>query len=510
MPEQPSPILLEMRGIVKTFAGTCAVNGVDFSVRRGEVHGLVGENGAGKSTLMKVIGGVHLPDNGTILLDGKQQRFADYAEARSAGIGIVYQELSLLPELSVGENIVLGIWPRSSSGLIRWDDIRKVSRSVLKSIDVDIDPGILVSSLPMAQRQMVEIGKVLAQEPDLIIFDEPTAPLSRDEVSILFKIFEDLKRRGKAIIFISHRLEEVLNVSDRITVMKDGTVVVTDDAEAFDHDRLISSMVGREMSEIFPPKKGPQADAREILTFDGILRRTGTRVAFSVREGEVTAIGGLQGQGQFEVLQSIFGVGGCDEVRVTVDGKPVPVKSPRQAMRHGIALIPENRTEESVFLILSTLENLAAATIDRRKRLGLIDRREERRVVSDMVNQLSVRISSLRQTGGSLSGGNMQKLVLGKWLIFNPRVIVLLEPTKGVDVATKQQIYLLVRQLADSGVAVLVSTSDMLELIGMCDRVLVMNRGYLTACLEGEAIDEENIMRASVSHEDILAMEKRV
>jgi ribose transport system ATP-binding protein len=508
MVDQPPAPLLEMRGIVKTFYGTQAVNGVDFSVRRGEVHGLVGENGAGKSTLMKIIAGVHSPDGGKIFFNGNECLFGNYAQARKAGIGIVYQELSLLPELSVGENIVLGVWPRSRFGLISWNEIKRVCRNILKEINVDLDPGILVSSLPMAMRQMVEIAKVLAQQPELIIFDEPTAPLSRDEVSVLFKIFTELKNRGKAIIFISHRLDEVLSVSDRITVMKDGQVVVTDSAAAFDHQLLISSMVGREMSEIFPVKHKMVQSDRDLFTFDGVLQRTKTRVIFSVGEGSVTAVGGLQGQGQLELLQSIFGVGGCEKVTMTIDGKRAIVKNQIQALRHGIAFVPENRTEEGVFLTLSAMENLTAPTIDRRKYLGLIKRKLEESIVQEMVDRLSIRISSFRQTAQSLSGGNMQKLVLGKWLIFSPKVIVLLEPTKGVDIATKQQIYLLVRQLADKGVAVIVNTSDMLELIGWCDRIMVMNHGVFTACLEGEDITEENIMTASVSRKDILTGEE--
>jgi ABC-type sugar transport system ATPase subunit len=507
MGEQVIAPLIETRGIEKSFLGTRAVAGVNFSCYAGEIHGLVGENGAGKSTLMKVLAGVYKPDRGEILLGGKEVIFSNYAQARRAGIGVVYQELSLLPELSVGENIVLGVWPSGKSRLISWKKIHEICRAVLKEISVDINPDILVGSLPMALRQMVEIGKVLAQESELIIFDEPTAPLSLDEVKILFTILQDLKQRGKGIVFISHRLEEVLSISDRITVMKDGKVVTTEPTSAFDHHRLISSMVGREMSEIFPPKPDAQEVLPELFTFDGMLRSRGTRVAFSVHKGEVTAIGGLQGQGQMELLQAIFGKGGCDPMEITIHDQPIHIHNPRQAMQHGIALVPENRNEEGVFLILSVLENLAAATIDRRKKIGVIQKKAESDVTQQMIESLSIKISSPRQLVQSLSGGNMQKVVLGKWLIFKPRVIVLLEPTKGVDVATKQQIYLLIRQLADQGVAVILTTSDMLELIGLCDRVLIMNQGFLTACLKGEAITEENIMTASVSSDNILEAE---
>jgi ABC-type sugar transport system ATPase subunit len=498
MTGQNAAPLLEMQGIVKSFEGTRAVDGVDFTCSAGEIHCLVGENGAGKSTLVKVLAGVHIPDAGRILLRGDPRRFAGYAESRKAGIGIVYQELSLLPELSVAENIVMGAWPLGRGALVDWEQARAVSVRILSGIGVTLDPSTLVGSLPMALRQMVEIAKVLSQESDLIVFDEPTAPLSHDEVAILFGIFRDLKSRGKGIVFISHRLDEVLAVSDRITVMKDGRVVATDRTAAFDEDRLVTSMVGRSMSEIFPPKAEPAADAPTLFAFDGALAATATSVSFGVRQGEVLGFGGLQGQGQQEVLQAIFGLPGCEVRKMAVGGRAVTVRTPAQAMRHGIALVPENRIEEGVFPVLSVRENLSAPTIGRRSRLGFVRRAQEQETVRDMVSRLSIHIASQRQPASALSGGNMQKLVLGKWLIFDPRVVVLLEPTKGVDVATKQEIYRLIRELSQRGVAVILSTSDMLELIGVCDRVLVMNHGMLTGCLRGTSITEENIMKASV------------
>ena len=501
------PAFLEMQNIVKMFQGTCAVNGVDFNCAHGEVHGLVGENGAGKSTLMKVLAGVHSPDKGKILIKGEERKFANYSEARKAGIGVVYQELSLLPQLNVAENIAMGVWPKNQLGLINWKTIKATSNEILKSIGVEIDPDLLVSSLPMALRQMVEIGKMLVQKPELIIFDEPTAPLSHDEVQVLFTLINDLKKQGKGIIFISHRLEEVLTIADRITVMKDGQKVITDTTSNFTEQKLISSMVGREISEIFPPKYAQLGQQRELFTYDGVLKRSNSMVTFSVREGEVLGLGGLQGQGQMELLHSIFGLGGCEELKISINGQVTPIKNPRQAMRHGIALVPENRSEEGVFLILSSLANLAATTLDRRQKMLFVDKSTENQVVRDMINRLSIKVTSHRQPAQLLSGGNMQKLVVGKWLIFNPKVIVLLEPTKGVDVATKQQIYLIIRQLADAGVAVIVNTSDMIELIGLCDRVLVMNHGFLTASLSGEEITEERIMEASVSNKQIVSSE---
>jgi ribose transport system ATP-binding protein len=496
--------LLEMEVIVKSFPGTLAVDHVDFICHRGEIHGLVGENGAGKSTLMKVLAGIYRPDSGKIVLNGAEKAFRNYSDAREAGIGVVYQELSLLPDLSVSENISMGVWPRKKSGLIDWKAVRKRGEAILKEIRVEIDPNELVSSLPMALRQMVEIAKVLTQTPEIIVFDEPTAALSKDEVTTLFNILRDLRTKGKGIIFISHRLEEVLEISDTITVMKDGQKVITERASFFDEDRLISSMVGREFSEIFPAKPEKKEEQQEIFSFEGILKMSQKRVAFSVSKGEVLGIGGLQGQGQLDLLESIFGLGHCQEMKIKILDQEVAVNHPVQALRAGISLIPENRNEEGVFLILSVLENLAAATVDKRQTAGVIQKRHEHQIIKDIVEKLSVKITSVDQVAQSLSGGNLQKLVLGKWLIAEPKVIVMLEPTKGVDVATKQQIYRLIRELAEKNVAVILYTSDMLELIGVCDRVLVMNHGFLTANLEDDEITEENIMKASVSNVNLI------
>ena len=499
--------LLRMQGIKKVFGNTCAVDKVDFECESGEVHGLVGENGAGKSTLMKVLAGVHSPDEGSIFIKGKDVRFNNFSEARKAGIGVVYQELSLLPQLTVAENIALGVWPRNRIGFIDWLKIKQTSTDILKTIGAEINPDQLVSSLPVALRQMVEIGKMLSQKPDLIVFDEPTAPLSHDEVQILFGLISKLKDQGKGIIFISHRLEEVLSISDRISVMKDGKTVISKPTREFNENMLITSMVGREISEVFPPKPTITGSEDKLFQFEGKLNRSNTKVAFSVRKGEVLGIGGLQGQGQLELLNSIFGLGGCIEQQMYIKGEKVTIKNPRQAMRNGVALIPENRNEEGVFLILSALSNLSSTTLSRRQKVGIVDTRDELIAAKTIIDQLTVKISSHRQIAQSLSGGNMQKLVVGKWLIFNPKVIVLLEPTKGVDVSTKQQIYSIIRRLADSGVAVIVNTSDMLELIGLSNRVLVMNQGYLTANLSGDDITEEDIMEASVSNKQYIELD---
>jgi len=494
--------LLKMEKIVKTFPGTLAVNKVDLVCKSGEIHGLVGENGAGKSTLMKVLAGRYQPDSGNIFINGEERKFSSCSEARESKIGIIYQELSLFPHLSVAENIYMGIWPKKKH-FINWQEIKSKSKIILNQIGVDINPDLLVSSLPMALRQMVEIAKILTQNPEIIIFDEPTSALSRDEVLKLFNILIQLRTKGKGIIFISHRLNEILEISDTITVMKDGQEVITKNASYFDEDKLISYMIGREFSKIFPAKR-LQKEKEKIFYFEGILGKSNKKIIFSVFKGEILGVGGLQGQGQIDLLQSIFGLGGCKDRKIKIFGKDVEIKNPFRAVKKGIVLIPENRNEEGIFLILSVLENLTASTIDNRHTFGLIQRQLENKVVKDIVKRLSIKITSLDQAAQSLSGGNLQKLVLGKWLISKPKIIIMLEPTKGVDVGTKQQIYILIREIVKNNVAIILYTSEMLELIGLCDRVLVMNHGFLTANLKGKEITEERIVKASVSDINVL------
>lgn len=498
--------VLKMEGITKSFPGTLAVDNVNFVCKKGEVHGLVGENGAGKSTLMKILGGIHRQDKGKIIINNKEKIFQNYAEAREAGVGIVYQELSLLPDLSVAENIFMGIWAKKGK-FIDWDEIRIKSKKILEEINIKLEPEEIVDPLPVALKQMVEIAKVLTQNPEIIIFDEPTSALSSVEVARLFKIIKKLKENNKAIIFISHRLKEILDISDVITVMKDGKVVVTQEKEYFNEDKLILSMIGREFSKIFP-NKATSIVEEKLFSFYGFSEKYQNEVEFSVSRGEVLGIGGLQGQGQIELLQSIFGLGNSMNAKIMISDRLITVKNPTQAIQSGISLIPEDRNSEGVFLILSILQNIAASTIDRRKNIGLIDRLKEKEEAGGIASDLSIKIVSLNQIARSLSGGNLQKLVLAKWLLSNPKVMVMLEPTKGVDVGTKQQIYQLIRELAEKGVAIIIYTSEMIELIGICDRVLVMNQGFLTANLQVNEMTEEKIMKASVSNVNILSREK--
>lgn len=487
--------LLELRGIVKRFAGNIAVDKLDLSIYAGEIHSLVGENGAGKSTLMKIIAGIHNPDSGQLLLEGQSIRLGGYDDAQRAGIGLVYQELSLLPQISVAENIFMGAWP-TRFGLLQRNQMHKRARRAMELIGADLDPSLLVACLSMAQRQMVEIAKVLIRTPRIVIFDEPTTALSAEEAEKLFFIMERLKEKGCAVLFISHRLKEVLRISDRVTVMKDGTKVLTEDIGFFDENKLVSLMVGRELTAIYPPKTA-RSDASELLSFK-TLSPSGKEIVLSVREGEVLGIGGLAGQGQEELLERMFGLG-LPGGEMYMNGQSLNFSAPIHAMKSGIALVPQDRNREGGFGLLDIPKNLSAATLSNRQSLGFIHSKEEREVVSRMIQKLDIRSLSPRQECRRLSGGNMQKVVLGKWLLLEPRVMILLSPTRGIDIGTKHQIYHLLRDLAEKKVAVIVLSGDMIELIGLCDRVLVMSAGAITADLSGSRLTEEAIMKASVS-----------
>ncbi|HCG63738.1 MAG TPA: sugar ABC transporter ATP-binding protein [Sphaerochaeta sp.] len=496
---QSTKKILKMRQIVKHFPGTRAVDRVDFDCSSGEIHCLVGENGAGKSTLMKLLAGIYQPTSGIIELEGVPIHLRNYSEARKNGIGVVYQELSLLPECTIAENFLMGVWPKTKRGLVDWKQLNERAVDIMKLVHLDLDPNELIKGLPVAIRQMVEIGKVLSQDPKIIIFDEPTASLSKDEVELLFSIIRRLKDEGKAIIYISHRMEEVFELADRVTVMKDGKKVTTEPVGNFTEDSLVSMMVGRELREIFPPKLDEGIRGKKRFYARVQYNQSSEPIEFSIYEGEVLGFGGLQGQGQIQLLEAIFGLHQVKDLYVEINGNACVIKSPHDAIQNSIALIPENRAEEGVFLTMSVAENLSVATLGNRSRYGIIQNRAEQQAVHEMVDELSVKVATVQQPANSLSGGNMQKLVLGKWLMSEPKVVFLLEPTKGVDVGTKQHIYKLIRDLANKGVACLLYTSDMLELIGMSDRVIVMNDNSITAYLQGSSISEESIMRAAVS-----------
>ncbi|WHH58178.1 sugar ABC transporter ATP-binding protein [Petroclostridium sp. X23] len=490
--------ILELKNISKSFIGVKALQNVNFSCRQGEVHILMGENGAGKSTILKILSGLYKPDAGTILLKGDPVSFRNPQEAQNAGIAMVYQELTVLPEMTVAQNIFLSNEPRNRWGTIDNKEIRQKSKEMLVRYKIDIDPDDLVGTLPIAKQQMVEILKILVRDPEIIILDEPTSALAREEVTKLYDIINTLIENGKTIIFISHRFEEIFHIGDRATVLKDGHFVATVNMKEITQEDLIKLMVGRPLKSIFPPKLDTDANEKvfEIsnLNVENILYD----ISFDIKKGEVLGIAGLQGHGQTELLNSLAGVIHKNSGRIFINSKEVRIKNPIQAIRSGIALIPEDRKTQGLLLTLSVRENASVASLYLRQVLGFIKRKKENVFADDIIKRLSIKTPDMEQQVVNLSGGNQQKVVLGKGLAIKPKVLLFNEPTRGIDVETKQEFYKLMRNLAAEGVTVIMYSSDLMEVIGMSDRVLVMYEGRITAEINKDEINEENIMRGAV------------
>jgi ABC-type sugar transport system ATPase subunit len=494
--------MLEAIGISKYFTGVQALDNVEFCVRKGEIHVLIGENGAGKSTLLKIISGLYSADKGRILFKGKDTNFKHPVEAKRAGIATVYQELTVLPYLTVAQNIYLNEeqYANRRNSHIFTDEsemIRKV-KELAGQYGIDIDPYALVCDLPIAKQQTAEILKALVADPELIILDEPTSALGRDEVDKLYAIVKNLQSAGKTIIFISHRMEEIFRFGERATVFKDGRLVDTVNLADVTEDDLIRLMVGRDISDIFPPKSADVTD--EVLfeatniSLKGILHD----VSFNVKRGEIVSLAGLQGQGQTELLRSLSGIISSYTGDVKILGQKTKIKSPRKASRSGIAYIPEDRKAQGLFLGLSVKDNLAATSLYKRQKALVIDGKAESKIVNDNISLLNIKTPTPEQYVINLSGGNQQKVVLGKGLALNPKILLFNEPTRGIDVEAKQEIYRLLRKFANEGLAVIIYSSDLIEIVGISDRVITMYEGCITAVLTGDMITEENIMRGSV------------
>ncbi len=491
MRERGMSPLLEMRGITKRFPGVTALDGVDFELEEGEVHVLLGENGAGKSTLVKMLSGAYRPDEGEILLDGEPVQISSAADAQSLGVSTIYQEFNLVPELTVAENIFLGRQPRRF-GLVEHRRMRDEARGLLERIKVRVEAGAIVSSLGVARRQMVEIAKALSLNARILIMDEPTAALSGEEVERLFEIVRGLKEDGVGIIFISHHLDEVTEIGDRVTVLRDGKLVDRVPA-ATDHAEFVRMMVGRSIEDQYPrsrPELGEVLLEAKNLAREGVL----DDVSLSVRAGEVVGIAGIVGAGRTELARAIFGVDPVDSGEVWVEGRRVERAAPREAKRRGIGFITEDRQGQGIVPPLSVAENLGLASLEENTRLGLVDRRGQRRRAVKMIEDLGVRTPGPEQEIRYLSGGNQQKVVIGKWLLADSRVLIMDEPTRGVDVGAKVEIYELMNELTENGAGILMISSDLPEVLGMADRVLVMGGGRITGELSAEEATQERVM----------------
>jgi ribose transport system ATP-binding protein len=492
--------MLETTGLTRAFAGNVVLRDVDFTVLAGEIHGLVGENGAGKSTLINLITGVLQPDAGTIAIDGVVVTHLTPRAAEDRGVATVHQELSLCPHLTVAENVYLGQTP-TSIGRIVYRAIERGAAEVFASLGVAIDPKAIAGELSLADQQLVEIAKALVGQPRLLILDEATSALDSGQVELLFAALSRLRDAGVAIIFVSHRLEEIFAITNRITVLKNGEYVATVPTAGTTTADLVKLMVGREMQDIFPAKPPIAAalDAPVVLSVRDLT--SGKRfhnVSFDLHRGEILGLGGLQGQGQRELLAALFGLHPV-QGEVLLDNRAVTVRGPRAAMHQGIAHVPEDRKTDGLIVQLPVAENLSLPSLDRLDRLGLIDRERERALVNGLIDKLRIRLRSPRQTLLRLSGGNQQKVAIAKWLPLTPEIYLLAEPTRGIDVGTKQEIYRLMRELTSGGASILLISSDTIELLGLCDRVLVMYERQPVAMLSGAEVTEENVVHASVA-----------
>ncbi len=486
--------LLEMRAISKRFPGVLALDRVGIMLHRGEVLGLVGENGAGKSTLMKVLAGVWRPDEGEMVLDGAPFAPRRPRDALDAGVVVIHQELSLVPDRSIADNVFLGHLPRGRLGFVRRAMRDGNARALLARVGLDLPPQRPVRSLGIGAQQLVEIARALSRRARVIVMDEPTAPLSASEVHVLFRTIAALKAAGVGIVFISHHLEEVFEICDRVAVLRDGHAVETRPAASWTRDALVQAMVNRPITAMFPKETVPIGPA--LLEVEGVsVPGRVADVGFAVRAGEIVGLGGLMGAGRTEVLKAIFGALPSATGRVRLAGKLVPRRNPRQAMAAGIAFVPEDRKAEALILPFSLRANVALSTLGRLAWLrAILSDRRVSAAARRAVEALRIRTPGITQPVGGLSGGNQQKVVLARALQVRPRVFLLDEPTRGIDVGAKVEVYRLIGELAAKGAAVVIASSDMLELLGLCDRILVMRAGRLAGAVERAEFSQERIM----------------
>lgn len=511
-PATPAPdrsrALLTASGISKRFGGVHALRDVSFEIRPGEIHALMGENGAGKSTLMKILSGVHTEYDGDVSIDGRRIHFASVRDAEAAGIAIIHQELNLVPELSVAENIFLGREPLIAGLIVDRKASSRATRALLQGLGIDLDPEARVGSLRVGEQQLVEIAKALSLSARILIMDEPTSALSPAECKRLFKIIRQLSEDGVAIVYISHRIDEVMHLADRVTVFRDGGHVLTEPMAALSEDAIIVAMVGRSLLEAHHDER--EASGEVVLSARDLSLATSQRhgwkevlkgISFDLHAGEIIGIGGLLGSGRTEILETIFGsTRGRAGGEIRIDGRRVNIRSPRDARRMGIALVTEDRKTQGLHLEASITDNIALPLVGRLARFGLRSFTAEAALARHAVDALGVRCGSIEQAAGTLSGGNQQKVVMGKWLATKPRVLLLDEPTRGIDVGAKREIYDLVFKLAGEGLAIVVVSSELPELLLLADRILVMSGGRQAGMLARAEASEESIMQLAAAY----------
>jgi ribose transport system ATP-binding protein len=493
--------LLAMEGVGKRYGGVIALDGVDFACARASIHGVLGENGAGKSTLIKIIAGVVQPDEGRLLIDGQPVRFTSPIDAARERIACIFQELSLMPDLSIADNICITNPPKRF-GLIDGGAQRRRAQALLARVGcADLHPLEPVKNLPLSRRQMVEIAKALGRNPKLLILDEATSALAAADVQKVHDILRELREAGVAILYISHRMHEIQALADTCSVFRNGRHVETFPQGSRSDDEIVRLMIGRDLKLVYPPKPPRKVGAEMALDVHDLgWQKRLSQISFTLGRGEIVGLGGLDGQGQRELLLALFGVLSDRQGDVRANGEALRVRGPAEAKaaKFGMALIPEDRKTEGLMLPMSVRDNLSLAALPRLARRGIIDLAEERRHVDEAVRRLRIKIGDTSQPVASLSGGNQQKVVIGKWLMTGARIVLLNDPTRGIDVGTKQELYQLLRGLADAGTSILFYSTDYDELIGMCDRVLIMYDGRIERELIGDGINERAIVAASL------------
>ena len=486
-------ILLEMKNVSKSFPGVRALDGVSFSVRRGSVHALMGENGAGKSTLMKILFGIYSPDAGEIFLDGKRISFKSSAEALSAGVAMVHQELNQALSRSVEDNIWLGRYPRLGP-LINEKKMRRDTEEIFKSLGIEANPSQIMRTMPVARRQMAEIAKAVSYDARVIVFDEPTSSLNDKEAERLFAIIDMLRNRGCAIIYISHKMEEILRISDEVTVMRDGRHIATSPARELTMEKIIRLMVGRELSNRFPEKKNKPG--KPLLRISGLSSRYANLrdVTFDLRESEIVGIAGLDGSGRTELLENLFGLSARSAGRILLSGREIKNRNAREAIRNGFAFVTEERRSSGIFGILGIRDNMTVSSLSKFRRLLWLDHKKMRRVTADVIKNHRKKTTGQETNFRSLSGGNQQKVIFGRWLLTEPRIMLLDEPTRGIDVGAKYEIYSVIGDMAASGKSIIMVSSEMPELLGVCDRIIVMSGGRVAGEVDASSTTQEEIM----------------
>ncbi|GAX89653.1 sugar ABC transporter ATP-binding protein [Effusibacillus lacus] len=488
--------ILEMENITKEFSGVRALDNVQLKVRRGTVHALMGENGAGKSTLMKVVIGIYRPDQGSITFDGETLQLSNISNALSKGISMIHQELSPVPHMTVAENIFLGREPSYpiSGGWVKSKELEANTRKLFERLDIQIDPRARMSELSIANTQMVEIAKAISYNSKLIIMDEPTSAITEKEVNHLFKIIHSLKKDGVSIIYITHKMEELWKITDEVTVLRDGQYVGTKSTSELTKEKLIEMMVGRELNQIFnkPPK-----EIKDVVLSVRNLSKKGKfeDVSFDLRKGEILGFAGLMGSGRTEILESIFGITPYDSGEIYVNGEKKVISSPRDAIKYGMGLLTEDRKLTGLFLPLSVQDNMITVNIDEYLKAGFLNQKQIAADCSQQISQLSIKTPNLQQPVKFLSGGNQQKALISRWLLRNPDILFLDEPTRGIDVGAKSEIYNLIFDLAKRGKAIVVISSEMPEILGLSDRIVVMHEGKKMGELSGSEATQEKILK---------------